>query len=446
MRLLYLTAGAADMYCGSCLRDNALAASLLARGHDVVLTPIYTPTTTDEPNVSATRVFFGGVSVFLEQHVPLFRYTPAFLDQLWDSSFVLKLASRRQIKVDPAVLGKMTVSMLKGTAGYQKKEIRKMLGWLAHERPFDVVNIPFTLLLGLAKPLRDTLRVPVVCTLQGEDLFLENLQEPWKSQSLDLIRRAIDDVDGYIAVSEYYRDFMTQYLGIRRERIHVVPLGITLDGHQPAPARTTPPYTIGYFGRIAPEKGLHVLVEAYQRLRTQAGTPPTRLLAAGYLLDEHRPYLASIEQRVRDWGFASEFRYAGAPDRAGKIALLQQMDVFSMPAVYAEPKGFTLIEAMANGVPIVQPRHGAFTEIVERTGGGVLVPPGDIEALAAALRSLLIDRGQARALGEAGARGVRQHYAIDHMADAAAAAYTRIAGLAAPASPRAARARVSGGG
>ena len=86
MRLLYLTAGAAEMYCGSCLRDNALAAALLARGHDVVLTPIYTPTTTDEPNVSASRVFFGGVSVFLEQHVPLFRYTPAFLDQVWDST------------------------------------------------------------------------------------------------------------------------------------------------------------------------------------------------------------------------------------------------------------------------------------------------------------------------------------------------------------------------
>ena len=97
MRLLYLTAGAAEMYCGSCLRDNALATALLARGHDVVLAPVYTPTTTDERNVSGSKVFFGGVSVFLQQHVPLFRHTPAILDRVWDSSAVLKLASKRQI-------------------------------------------------------------------------------------------------------------------------------------------------------------------------------------------------------------------------------------------------------------------------------------------------------------------------------------------------------------
>ena len=130
MRLLYLTAGAAEMYCGSCLRDNALAAALLARGHDVVLAPVYTPTTTDERNVSSPRVLFGGVSVYLEQHVPLFRHTPAFLDRLWDSTPVLKLASKRQIKVDPSVLGEMTVSMLKGVDGFQRKEIDKMLRWL----------------------------------------------------------------------------------------------------------------------------------------------------------------------------------------------------------------------------------------------------------------------------------------------------------------------------
>ncbi len=141
MRLLYLTAGAAEMYCGSCLRDNALAAALLARGHDVVLTPVYTPTTTDEPNVSASQVLFGGVSVYLEQHVPLFRHTPAFLDRLWDSTPVLKLASKRQIKVDPAVLGEMTVSMLQGRRrdSSARKSTRCCAG-STHEPRFDVVN------------------------------------------------------------------------------------------------------------------------------------------------------------------------------------------------------------------------------------------------------------------------------------------------------------------
>ena len=411
------------MYCGSCLRDNALAAALLARGHDVVLAPVYTPTTTDEKNVSMPKVLFGGVSVYLEQHVPIFRHTPAFLDRLWDSTPILRLASKRQIKVDPSALGEMTVSMLQGLEGFQKKEILKMLSWLKDEPPFQVVNLPFALLISLAKPLREALQAPIVCTLQGEDLFLDNLQEPWKSQAQGLIRQSVADVDLFIAVSDYYAEFMTRYFGIDRGRIRTVPLGITLNGHEPQPVRTAPPYTIGYFARVAPEKGLHLLADAYHRLRSRPNAPPTRLLAAGYLLNEHRDYLSSIEQRLRDWGLASEFTYAGAPDREGKIARLREMDVFSMPAIYAEPKGLSLLEAMANGVPIVQPRRGAFTEIVERTGGGVLVPPDDPAALADALHALLLDRDRAAALGRAGAAGVRQHYSAEHMAAAAEQVY-----------------------
>jgi glycosyltransferase involved in cell wall biosynthesis len=423
MRLLYLTAGAAEMYCGSCLRDNALAAALLGRGHDVLLAPVYTPTTTDEKNVSDPHVFFGGVSVYLEQHFPMFRHTPAVFDRIWDSTAVLKVASKKQIKVDPAMLGGMTVSMLKGLGGHQRKEVLKMLRWLKDVPRFDAVSLPFSLLIGLARPLREELKAPVVCTVQGDDLFLEQLPEPWRTQSLDLIRASIKDVDVFIAVSEFYVDVMNTYLGIPRDRIRVVPLGINMDGHVPQETRTAPPFTVGYFGRIAPEKGLHVLAEAYRRLRTRPGAPPTKLLAAGYMLNEHREYFAGIQRNLRDWGLAGEFHYAGAPDRTGKIALYQQMDVFSMPATYAEPKGFTLIEAMANGVPIVQPERGAFTEIVRTTGGGLLVKPDDPDALADGLLALLTDRARARALGRAGAEGVRRHYTVEQMAARAEAVY-----------------------
>src|SRR5919112_3944041 len=98
MKILSITAGAAQMYCGSCLRDNALAAELIRRGHDVVLMPVYTPTLTDEPNVSEPRVLFGGISVYLEQHSAIFRRTPRLLDRLWDSKLALKLAARSSIQ------------------------------------------------------------------------------------------------------------------------------------------------------------------------------------------------------------------------------------------------------------------------------------------------------------------------------------------------------------
>ena len=81
------------MYCGSCMRDNALAGALRAAGHDVVLTPVYTPTLTDEVTHSLNRVFFGGISVYLQQKSALFRHTPRFLDKLWDSEAALRMAS-----------------------------------------------------------------------------------------------------------------------------------------------------------------------------------------------------------------------------------------------------------------------------------------------------------------------------------------------------------------
>ncbi|HET9266559.1 MAG TPA: glycosyltransferase family 4 protein, partial [Vicinamibacterales bacterium] len=296
MRILSFTGGAGQMYCGSCLRDNALAAALLARGHDVVLTPVYTPTRTDERNVSQAQVFFGGISVFLEQQVPLFRHTPRVFDRLWDAPWVIRLATKRQIKVDPASLGEMTVSMLKGEQGFQAKEIAKLLEWLRHEPRFDVINLPYALLIGLAAPLRRELKTPVCCTLQGEDLFLDGLGDAHKAESLALIRAAARHVDLFLPVSEYYRGFMPGYLGIPREKMRVVPLGINMEGYGPRPARRDPPFTVGYLARIAPEKGLHVLCEAYRVLRQREPVLAARLVAAGYLPPEHQPYLDEIRR------------------------------------------------------------------------------------------------------------------------------------------------------
>jgi glycosyltransferase involved in cell wall biosynthesis len=414
------------MYCGSCLRDNALAAELLSRGHEVVLTPVYTPTRTDERNVSNNHVLFGGISVFLEQHAPIFRHTPRLLDRLWDAEWVIRMAAKRQIKVDPKGLGELTVSMLRGEEGFQRKEIGKMLDWLATERPFDVVNLPYTLLIGLAAPLRRELRVPICCTLQGEDLFLDNLGEPYRQQSLDLIRGASGHVDAFLPVSRYYCEYMPDYLGLPRAKMRAVPLGINMEGYEPQrrPRELgANPFTIGFFARIAPEKGLHVLADAYRRLRARPGVGISKLAVAGYLAAEHRPYLEDVERKMAKWGLADQFEYRGELDRAGKIRFLQELDVMSVPATYAEPKGIFLLEAMANGIPVVQPRRGAFPEIIERTGGGLIVDADDDEALAEGLLTIWQEPARAAALSEAGAAGVREHYTAGRMAEEAELVY-----------------------
>jgi glycosyltransferase involved in cell wall biosynthesis len=414
------------MYCGSCLRDNALATELIARGHEVLLLPVYTPTHTDEPNVSQDHVVFGGISVYLEQYVPFFRKTPGWVDGLWDSKFILSLASRGSISTNPKMLGEMTVSVLKGEDGFQRKEIHKLIDWLKSQPVPDVISLPYSLLLGLAKPLKKAFNRPICCTLQGEDLFLDGLQEPYRTKACDLIRSHIEHVDAFLPVSDYYAEFMPGYLGIPADKICVVPLGINLEGFEARTPDDTKPFTVGFLARIAPEKGLHVLAEAYRLLREKMNVAEARLEAAGYIAPESKPYLGEIKQRLTDWGLASEFNYRGVLDRAEKIAFLQTLDVLSVPATYDEPKGVSLLEAMACGVPVVQPRRGAFTEIVERTSGGLLVKPDDPDSLAEGILEVFRNKSLAKKLGDNGFRGVREHYSAAHMADRALEAYESV--------------------
>jgi glycosyltransferase involved in cell wall biosynthesis len=416
MRILSITAGAAGMYCGSCLRDNSLAAELLARGHEVTLLPLYTPTNPDEENVSRERVLFGGISIYLQQYLALFRHTPRLLDRLWDSPAVIRAFASRSLSTDPKMLGDLTVSMLEGDRGVLRKEFDKLLEWLAAEPVPDVVNIPNALLISLARPLRDALGRPICCTLQGEDLFLEGLVEPYRTQAIDLIRAQVPHVDRFISVSHGYVAKMSAMLAIPADRIDVVPLGITLDGYERR-SHDEGVFRVGYFARLSPEKGLHALAEAYPLFRQRTGDAPVRLEAAGYLGAAERPYLDRIKQDLEKAGLAGEFTYHGAVDRAGKLKFLRTLDVLSVPAPYDEPKGVFLLEAMASGVPVVQPRRGAFTEIVETTGGGILVAPDDPAALAEGLHTVWRDRELARTLGERAFRGVRAHYSITRSAD-----------------------------
>ena len=426
MRILALTAGAANMYCGSCLRDNALAAELMAQGHDVTLMPLYTPTLTDEVNVSSKRVLFGGISVYLEQHLAPFRHTPAWLDRLWDSLPALKAASRRSIAVSPRHLGELTISMLRGEHGAQRKEFQKLVDWLRTQPKPDVVTIPNSLLISLARPIQEGLGCPVVCTLQGEDLFLEGLGEPWRTQALDLIRAQVDSVDAFIAVSEYYAGFMSRYLGIPASKMHVVPIGINMKGYDTGFRFRTNCFTVGYFARIVPEKGLHVLAEAYRKLRRETDFSGATLEAAGYMAPEYRGYLQGIQQDMEKAGLGDEFRYRGVLDRAHKADFLRSLSMLSVPGPYAEPKGIFVLEAMANAVPVVQPRHGAFPEIIQKTGGGILVDPNSVDSLAEGILSLWRDQAHADEIGRRGAQGVREHHAVALMAQRAVETYSKL--------------------
>ena len=426
MRILSITAGAAGMYCGSCARDNSLARELMGRGHDVTLVPVYTPTRTDETNVSRHAVLFGGISVYLQQYFPLFRRTPRFLDRLWDSPTVIDLFAGRAVSNDPKLLGDLTVSMLTGESGVLHKEFRKLTDWLRHEPAPDVVNLPNSLLISMAAPLRKTFGAPVTCTLQGEELFIDGLVSPYREQALELIRKQVPAIDRFIAVSGYAARFMAEYLQIPSEKMSIVPLGIDMEGYGRKPSSDREVFRVGYFARIAPEKGFHDLVRAYIKLRERTPGQNIRLEAAGYTAPGHAGYMLEAREILKRAGLEDEFEHHGVVDRAGKLRFLGSLDVLSVPATYDEPKGLFLIEAMANGVPVVQPRRGAFVEIVERTGGGLLVNPDDANDLADGLYTLWKDRQQAAMLGERAIDGVRKHYTVGESADKLMEIFDRI--------------------
>jgi glycosyltransferase involved in cell wall biosynthesis len=420
MKIAYIAAGAGGMYCGSCIHDNALAAALIRKGHEVALIPTYTPIRTDEPSVSVKKIFYGGISVYLEEKLPLFRRIPSVFDRILNNPRLLNWVSRFSASTDARDLGALTVSVLRGEEGHQEQELAKLVHWLKHDYRPEIVQLTNSMFVGMAREIKKALGVPVLCAMQGEDIFLNDLIEPYKTQALQLLRSRARDVDGFIATSDYYAAFMAEYINAPKEKIHVVRLGINLRGHGETTAKAGDhnPFVIGYLARICPEKGLHILVDAVERLVKTTGPAALKLKVAGYLGERDRRYFDEIKMKVESAGLQEVFEHAGELDRRQKIEFINGLDVFSVPTTYKESKGLSILEALANGVPIVQPRHGAFPEIVETTGGGILVEPNSPQALADGLRSLMENSERRKSLGQKGKESVHKKFSDEIMAEA----------------------------
>ena len=425
MRIAYIAAGAAGMYCGSCIHDNTLAAALQQAGVEVALVPTYTPLRTDEDDVSIDQVFYGGINVYLQQKVALFRHTPWVLDRILDRPALLDHLSRFSASTSAGDLGALTLSVLRGEQGHQQKELGKLVRWLKEDYRPALVQLTNSMFVGLARSIKKELGVPVLCALQGEDLFLDDLIEPYKTQARAVLRERARDVDAFIAPCTYYAGAMEEYLQVAAARIHVVRLGLNLQGHGGGggPDAADGPFTVGYLARICPEKGFHLLVEAFRLLTRKLGPQNARLEVAGYLGRKDRPYFEKEVERLRRWGLEDSFHYRGEVDRQQKIRFLNSLHALSVPTVYKDPKALFALEALANGVPVVGPQHGIFPELLQATGGGILVEAHSAAAVAAALLQLQSDESMRRQLGRRGKEAVQRDYSAAVMAAATLEVY-----------------------
>ena len=427
MKIDYITAGAGGMICGNCLRDNTLAAALLELGHDVRLIPIYTPIKTDEDDVSLDRVFLGGINAFLQQKYALFRATPAWFDRLLDHPALLSHVSKFAVKTRPENLGELTVSMLDGAEGAQRKQVAALISWMRADPP-QVIHLTNSMLAGLAPAFKAVLDVPVVCSLQGEDYFLESLPPPYREKAFSRLRACACSIDAFISPSRDHAAAMAPRLGVGVQEVHVILPGLRLEGLQPAPSRNAKEFRIGYMARISPEKGLDQLAEAFLKIRRRRGgaRPRPRLIAAGWLGAEHASYLEGIRQKIERAGLGEDFDYLGEIDRAEKARFLGGLDILSVPVSYRAPKGLYALEAMACGTPVIQPSLGVFPELIAATEGGLLHEPGDVDDLAVKIERLLDHRDQAAALGRQGRKTVFDHFHSRRAAEETAAVYRNL--------------------
>lgn len=427
MKIILLTPGTGSYHCGVCMRDNALAKELIRQGHDAIMLPMYLPLTLDEEAASPEMpIFFGGVSTYLREKVPLLRRMPRWMDRLLSRRRLLKLlAGKAAAQTGGPDVAKMTLSMLRGEQGNQASEIEELITWLREHAKPEALWFSTALQAGLARRLKAELGVPVLGFLQGEDSFIDGLGESWSKQVWALLAERMRDVDVWIAPSRYFGDLMAHRLGWSAEesgrRIRIVPNGVALDGYSAEPpARPTVP-TIGYLARFVPGKGIGILVEAFIELKKGGRFADARLRCAGSMTHGDARYVATLKERLAGAGLTEDVEWLPNVSREEKIAFLESLTVFSVPASYSEAFGLYVIEALAARVPVVLPNASAFPEIIEATGGGVLYEPtrgetANGQLLAAALESLLADREEAAARGLRGRHAVEREFSLTRLA------------------------------
>jgi glycosyltransferase involved in cell wall biosynthesis len=418
MNIVHITPGAGGMYCGICLRDNTLVATLRKMGHHATMVPLYLPLTLDEEDQSAgTPIFFSGINVYLEQKSALFRSAPDWFHQLMAARPLLKWAGSKAAQTRPESLGDLTLSMLRGEEGFQARELDELIAWVRTQPKPHVICLSNALLVGMARKLKSEVGAAVVGMFQGEVDYLDALLPEYRAQCWKLLSERAKDVDLFGAASRYFGDLMSQRLGLTPERVKVVYSGINFDGYADLNASPPAPPVLGYFARMCPEKGLDTLVEAYIQLRQWDRIKDLRLRIGGGCGAGDEPFVNSLRKRLSDAHYLKDVEFFPNVDRTAKVKFLQSISVFSVPVRCTEAFGLYVVEAMAAGVPVVQPRTGAFPELMEATGGGVTYE-GDSNALATALEELLSTPERARSLGQAGRRAALEKFSAESMARA----------------------------
>ncbi|HLY10135.1 MAG TPA: glycosyltransferase family 4 protein [Planctomycetota bacterium] len=417
MKSIQVLPGSGDnFYCENCVRDNATVRALLKAGEEVVTIPMYLPQVIERVDaIINAPVFYGGINSYLQQVSGFFRWTPRWVDRIFDTRFMLRFAAKRAGSVRAANLGDLTLSVMKGEHGKQVKELDRLLHWLdSVERP-DLVHLSTPLLIGIGQAIRKRFGIPIVCTMQDEDVWIDAMEEPWRSRCWDTMREGGRDVAAFIAVSRYFGAVMSERLKIEPAKLHVVPIGID-PGDPPAAGAGPEAPTLGYLARMAESMGLPLLLDAFLRLKKTERWKSLRLHLSGGKTGDDAPFLERLRTRIADEGVADSVRFFDEFDPQSRKAFLSSLSILTVPSPHGVAFGTYILEAGARGVPVVLPKIGSYPEVVEATGGGILYEPNTLDELIRVLDGLLGDASKRAELGRKGRESVAASFTLDTMA------------------------------
>ena len=404
-----------SFYCGNCLRDSKYFVALREQGHQVIKIPMYLPIFSDERDIKDIPVFYGAVSIYLKQLYPIFRKAPQWVDRLFNSRPLLKMAASMAGSTNAKGLEEMTVSMLLGEDGKQKEELERLVDWMAvHCKP-DVVHISNALLLGLAHRIKERLNVPIVCSLQDEDVWVDAMKPTFRDQIWKLMSDKAKDVDQFIAVSDFFSKVMQKRMKLPAERIQSLYLGVDPADYSFIPTQNKV-RNIGYISRMCHENGFDILVDAFIQLKKKTGFDDVKLFLTGGSTGSDTKYIKGIRQKLLAEKLDGQVEFSEAFEGEGRQAFFNKVSVISVPVRNGEAFGMYLLESMASGVPVVQPALGAFPEIINLSGGGIIYEPNTPEALCNALAGLLSDSEKLNSLSVQARKGVEINFNInDHV-------------------------------
>jgi glycosyltransferase involved in cell wall biosynthesis len=430
MKIVYIVPGSGGaFYCENCVRDIDLVHALRKLGHEVIIVPMYLPLSDHTSDTaSVTPVYYGAINIYLKQILPFFNKCPSWIERFLDTPLFLNIASKKAGSTRASTLGEMTISMLRGEEGKQADELKKLVTMLRDEIKPDLVHLSNALLLGVARSIKEETGAAIVCSLQDEHTWINEMEEKDAHEVWRTMSKRTESVDAFVPVSRYYAKEMQGVLGITSELMHVVYNGIELDYYRPHSLSFDVP-TIGFLSRMSHSQGLGILSEAFIELKKNSRLQNAKLKIAGGYTKDDRIFIRGLKKLFAKKGVLGDVEFIHGFDRDQRINFLRSISILSVPATGGIAFGTYLVEALALGVPAVQPEMGGFAEIVSATGGGILYSPNDARSLSVALSELLLDPKRAYELGRRGSKWVHKNLNIEYMARKMITIYEKSTGI-----------------